>query len=306
MECVYIINSDEYKHISSFRRTLEERRAEALLYAARSSGGIVDAATGEKEAGGRQGHPAAAAVLAGGHRCTPSHRREEKLHPACYALARPRKQGRTGKRRRGVAGLRRWFIGLTSPPPLLVRGNSPPHQGRRSSAEKGGDRRGVAGQCPTPPDLLTAHESPTALSQSVVTMQFGRLHKLCLFSLSKREGSSYFLIVASSLSPKKQKTTPQTLQKWYIDFWREKGRKLHIPPLLIDNEEMGLSSLLLYLALLFTALCWAPSVCGNAELRALMELKASLDPENALLTTPVVGRLEHLTGVYLHYRITKR
>nr|GMD98834.1 probable LRR receptor-like serine/threonine-protein kinase At5g10290 [Ipomoea batatas] len=93
---------------------------------------------------------------------------------------------------------------------------------------------------------------------------------------------------------------------WYIDFWREKGIKLHIPPLLIDNEEMGLSSLLLYFALLFTALCWAPSVCGNAELRALMDLKSSLNPENALLKTSVVGRLEHLTGMYLHYRITKR
>nr|GMC61914.1 protein nsp-interacting kinase 2 [Ipomoea batatas] len=102
---------------------------------------------------------------------------------------------------------------------------------------------------------------------------------------------------------------------------------------------MGLSSLLLYLALLFTALCWAPSVCGNAELRALMDLKASLDSENALLSSwtvsgdpcdrsfegvacnekgqvanislqgrglsgklsPAVGRLEHLTGLYLHY-----
>lgn len=102
---------------------------------------------------------------------------------------------------------------------------------------------------------------------------------------------------------------------------------------------MGLSSSLFYLALVFAALWSAPSVCGDAELRALMELKASLDPENALLSSwtvsgdpcdrsfegvacneqgqvanislqgrglsgklsPAVGELRHLTGLYLHY-----
>lgn len=93
------------------------------------------------------------------------------------------------------------------------------------------------------------------------------------------------------------------------------------------------------LLLSFLLILFAVSVNGNDELRALMDLKASLDPENALLTSwtvsgdpcdgsfegvacnekcqvanislqgkglkgklsPAIGELPHLTGLYLHY-----
>ncbi|PSR93363.1 Somatic embryogenesis receptor kinase [Actinidia chinensis var. chinensis] len=101
---------------------------------------------------------------------------------------------------------------------------------------------------------------------------------------------------------------------------------------------MGNQPFLFSLLLLF-AIAHPPPVCGNAELRALMDLKASLDPENALLNTwtplgdpcdgsfegvacnekgqvanislqgkglagrvsPAIAGLRHLTGLYLHY-----
>ncbi|XP_071707662.1 uncharacterized protein [Rutidosis leptorrhynchoides] len=101
---------------------------------------------------------------------------------------------------------------------------------------------------------------------------------------------------------------------------------------------MGVSSFLLLVCLFLTAVC-TPTVCGNAELRALMEIKASLDPENAYLgswtvlgnqcdgsfdgvacnelgqvanislqgkgltgkLSPAFAGLKQLTGLYLHY-----
>lgn len=101
---------------------------------------------------------------------------------------------------------------------------------------------------------------------------------------------------------------------------------------------MGVSSFLLLLPLLLTTF-HSPTVCGNAELRALMDIKASLDPENTYLgswtvignqcdgsfegvvcnelgqvanislqgkglsgkLSPALSELKHLTGLYLHY-----
>ncbi|CAI9260984.1 unnamed protein product [Lactuca saligna] len=99
---------------------------------------------------------------------------------------------------------------------------------------------------------------------------------------------------------------------------------------------MGVSSFLLLLSLFFTTLC-TPTVCGNAELRALMDIKASLDPHNTHLgswtvlgnpcdfegvacnangqvanislqgkglsgkLSPAFSELKHLTGLFLHY-----
>ncbi|GMP69978.1 hypothetical protein CsSME_00029036 [Camellia sinensis var. sinensis] len=95
----------------------------------------------------------------------------------------------------------------------------------------------------------------------------------------------------------------------------------------------------LFSLLLFITLTHAPPVCGIAELRALMDIKASLDPENRFLTSwtvlgdpcggsfegvacnekgqvanislqgkglagklsSAIGGLKHLTGLYLHY-----
>lgn len=102
-------------------------------------------------------------------------------------------------------------------------------------------------------------------------------------------------------------------------------------------KDMGVSSFLLFLPLLFTSF-YTPTVCGNAELRALMEIKASLDPHNTHLgswtvlgnqcssfegvgcnekgqvtnislqgkglsgkLSPAFFELKHLTGLYLHY-----
>ncbi|KAL7001646.1 hypothetical protein U1Q18_002798 [Sarracenia purpurea var. burkii] len=99
---------------------------------------------------------------------------------------------------------------------------------------------------------------------------------------------------------------------------------------------MGFSTLVLSLFLLFA---YPPLVCGNAELRALVDIKASLDPENSLLASwtvsgdpcdgsfdgvacnekgqvanislqgkgltgkvsPAIAGLKHLTGLYLHF-----
>ncbi|KAI8031666.1 Protein STRUBBELIG-RECEPTOR FAMILY 8 [Camellia lanceoleosa] len=101
---------------------------------------------------------------------------------------------------------------------------------------------------------------------------------------------------------------------------------------------MGISSLIFSLLTLFL-LTQPPLVCGNAELRALIDIKASLDPENTFLSTwtvsgdpcdgsfegvacndkgqvanislqskglsgkvsPAISGLKHLTGLYLHY-----
>lgn len=93
-----------------------------------------------------------------------------------------------------------------------------------------------------------------------------------------------------------------------------------------------------YLLTIFT-LSYIPTACGNAELKALMDMKASLDPENKLLASwtlfghpcdgslegvmcneegqvgnislqgkglygklsPAIAGLKNLTGLYLHY-----
>ncbi|KAL3498706.1 hypothetical protein ACH5RR_041438 [Cinchona calisaya] len=95
----------------------------------------------------------------------------------------------------------------------------------------------------------------------------------------------------------------------------------------------------LFIILIFLAFSCAKPVCGNAELRALMDIKSSLDPENKYLSSwtndgdpcegtfegvacnghrkvanislqskgltgkvpPAVARLECLSGLYLHY-----
>lgn len=101
---------------------------------------------------------------------------------------------------------------------------------------------------------------------------------------------------------------------------------------------MGISVFLSYLFIYFTFSC-TPIVCGSAELKVLMDMKASLDPDNKILTSwtfmgnpcdgsfegvacngkgqvanislqgkglsgkisPAVGGLKNLTGLYLHY-----
>ncbi|KAA8539820.1 hypothetical protein F0562_026512 [Nyssa sinensis] len=101
---------------------------------------------------------------------------------------------------------------------------------------------------------------------------------------------------------------------------------------------MGISAFVSYVLLIFT-LFHAPPVHGHAELRALMDTKASLDPANTFLTSwtvsgdpcddsfegvvcnekrqvanislqgkglsgtlsPAIAGLKHLTGLYLHY-----
>ncbi|KAK2971738.1 hypothetical protein RJ640_022877 [Escallonia rubra] len=100
---------------------------------------------------------------------------------------------------------------------------------------------------------------------------------------------------------------------------------------------MGISAF--YFSLLLVTVVHSPSVCGDAELRVLMDLKGSLDPKNKLLTSwsvsghqcdgsfegvacnengqvanislqgkgltgklsPAIGGLKNLTGLYLHY-----
>lgn len=101
---------------------------------------------------------------------------------------------------------------------------------------------------------------------------------------------------------------------------------------------MGTSNFLLIL-IIFIKLSCLQNVCGNAELRALMEIRSSLDPENKYLTSwtsdgdpcsgsflgvacnehlkvanislqgkglsgrvsPAVAELKCLSGLYLHY-----
>ncbi|KAD7480395.1 hypothetical protein E3N88_03531 [Mikania micrantha] len=102
---------------------------------------------------------------------------------------------------------------------------------------------------------------------------------------------------------------------------------------------MGVSSFLLLLPLLLFTTFYTPTVCGNAEFRALMDIKAGLDPDNTYLgswtvvgnhcdgsfegvvcndkgqvanislqgkglsgkLSPAISRLQQLTGLYLHY-----
>lgn len=115
-------------------------------------------------------------------------------------------------------------------------------------------------------------------------------------------------------------------------YFSETAQELPFP---VKESNMGFPPLLLC----FLLILFAVSVTGNDELRALMDLKASLDPENALLTSwtvsgdpcdgsfegvacndrgqvanislqgkrlkgklsPAIGELPHLTGLYLHY-----
>lgn len=101
---------------------------------------------------------------------------------------------------------------------------------------------------------------------------------------------------------------------------------------------MGIPKFMFYLLTIYTA-SYIPTACGNAELKALMDIKASLDPENKLLVSwtvsghpcdgsfegvlcseegqvgnislqgkglsgklsPAIAGLKNLTGLYLHY-----